>query len=201
MGREAGVVGGGGLAGRLGRMSLVDEIMGYNRAFVARGGYVSVETDRLPSKRLAVVTCMDTRLVELLPMAMNLRNGDAKMIKIAGAVVAHPYGSVMRSILVAVYDLGVEEVAVVGHHDCGMTGLSCERLVEKMRQRGISEQVLEGLEEGEMRRFLVGFESAEEGVRGSVGLIRGHPLLPRGVRVHGMLIDPRTGKLEVVGGE
>ena len=160
-----------------------------------------METDRLPSKRLAVVTCMDTRLVELLPMAMNLHNGDAKMIKIAGAVVAHPYGSVMRSILVAVYDLGVEEVAVVGHHDCGMTGLSCERLVEKMRQRGISEQVLEGLEEGEMRRFLVGFESAEEGVRGSVGLIRGHPLLPRGVRVHGMLIDPRTGKLEVVGGE
>jgi len=61
--------------------------------------------------------------------------------------------------------------------------------------------MLEGLEEGEMRRFLVGFESAEEGVRGSVGLIRGHPLLPRGVRVHGMLIDPRTGKLEVVGGE
>ena len=65
---------------------------------------------------------MDTRLVELLPKAMGIRNGDVKMIKIAGAVVSHPFGSVMRSILVAVYQLGADEIAVVGHHGCGMTG-------------------------------------------------------------------------------
>ena len=47
---------------------------------------------------------MDTRLTELLPRSMNLRNGDAKIIKSAGAVVTHPFGGIMRSIIIAVYE-------------------------------------------------------------------------------------------------
>ena len=49
---------------------------------------------------------------QLLPRAMDFRNGDVKVIKNAGAIVSHPFGSVMRSILVAVYELTVAEVAV-----------------------------------------------------------------------------------------
>ena len=70
--------------------------------------------------KMVIISCMDTRLVELLPKAMNMRNGDVKIIKVAGAVISHPFGSIMRSILVAVYELGADEVCVVGHHDCGM---------------------------------------------------------------------------------
>ena len=51
---------------------------------------------------MVIISCMDTRLVELLPKAMNMRNGDVKIIKVAGAVISHPFGSIMRSILVAV---------------------------------------------------------------------------------------------------
>ena len=106
-------------------MSILPEILEHNRRFVAEREYQRFETDRWPNKRIVVVTCMDTRLVELLPAAMDLRQGDAMVLKTAGAIVAHPFGSIMRSILVAVYDLGAEEIAVVGHHDCGMAGLSC----------------------------------------------------------------------------
>src|SRR5437870_12555832 len=112
-------------------MSILQEILTHNRAFVARREYVQFQTDRYPNKKIVVVTCMDTRLVELLPAAMNLRQGDAKFLKTAGAVVSHPFGGIMRSILVAVYDLGAEEIAVVGHHNCGMTGLSCARILDK----------------------------------------------------------------------
>ena len=65
---------------------------------------------------------MDTRLIELLPAALGIRNGDAKIIKNAGGVITHPYGSVMRSLLVAILELGVEEVMVIGHTDCGSAG-------------------------------------------------------------------------------
>lgn len=92
-------------------------LMEYNQRFVARKQYEPFLTDRFPYKKLVVVTCMDTRLTELLPMALDLKNGDAKIIKVAGAIVAHPFGSVMRSILVAVYGLGAEHIIVVGHHD------------------------------------------------------------------------------------
>src|SRR3982750_2015100 len=104
-------------------MSQLPEILAFNADFVASKAYESFLTDRYPDKKIVIVTCMDTRLTELLPKAMNLKNGDAKIIKIAGAVVAAPFGSVMRSILVAIYSLGAEEIYVVGHHDCGMTAL------------------------------------------------------------------------------
>src|SRR5580658_6982492 len=112
-------------------MSLLSEILAQNASFVERREYEPFRTDAFPDKKLVVLSCMDSRLVELLPRAMNLRNGDAKMIKNAGAIVSHPFGSVMRSILVAVYELMAAEVAVVGHHGCGMTGLSCERFLTK----------------------------------------------------------------------
>src|SRR5207249_9325659 len=109
-------------------MTILDDILTHNTSFVARREYEAFLTDRFPDKKLVILTCMDTRLIELLPRAMGVRNGDVKMIKNAGAIVSHPFGSVMRSILVAVYELGAAEVAVVGHHECGMTGLSCARV-------------------------------------------------------------------------
>ena len=42
---------------------------------------------------------MDTRLMELLPKALNLKNGDAKIVKNAGATIMHPFGSIIRSII------------------------------------------------------------------------------------------------------
>jgi carbonic anhydrase len=181
-------------------MSLIDEILTHNRSFVARKEYEAFRTDRFPNKKVAVVTCMDTRLVELLPRAMNLGQGDAKVIKAAGAVVSHPFGSVMRSILVAVYELNAAEVAVVGHYDCGMTGLDCARVLEKATARGVGPEVPETLRSAgiDLERWLAGFESPEIGVQSSVAMVRDHPLFPNDVPVHGLLIHPETGKLDLL---
>ena len=46
---------------------MIDEILEYNRRFVAEKRYERFITDKYPNKRIAIVTCMDTRLVELLP--------------------------------------------------------------------------------------------------------------------------------------
>src|SRR4029077_13024035 len=109
----------------------------HNRAFVHSKQYVPLETDQYPNKKVVVVTCMDTRLSELLPLAMDLRQGDAKILKTAGAVVAHPFGSIMKSILVAVYQLEVTDILIVGHHDCGMTSIRADNILKKARERGI----------------------------------------------------------------
>jgi carbonic anhydrase len=181
-------------------MSLISEMLEVNQAFVARRDYERFRTDQFPNKKLVILTCMDTRLVELLPRAMNVANGDVKMIKNAGAIVSHPFGSVMRSILVAVYELGAEEVAVVGHHGCGMTGLSCARVLDKAVARGVSEETLATLSNSgiDLKRWLTGFERVEDGVRQSVEAVRNHPLLPHGVPVHGLIICPETGKLDLL---
>lgn len=181
-------------------MSLVSDILEHNKQFVERKEYEPFLTDRFPNKRIVVLTCMDTRLVELLPRAMDLRNGDVKVIKNAGAIVSHPFGSVMRSILVAVYELQADEVAVVGHFDCGMAALRSDSILGKIRQRGVSDDVLSTLQNSgiDLNRWLTGFENIEEGVKQSVQIIRKHPLLPRQLPVHGMMIHPTTGELKLV---
>lgn len=82
---------------------MVEEIIAFNKQFVENKGYEKYITNKYPDKKLAILSCMDTRLTELLPAALGLRNGDAKIIKNAGAVISHPFGSVIRSLLVAIY--------------------------------------------------------------------------------------------------
>jgi len=181
-------------------MPLLNDILTHNAEFVARNGGAPFRTNPFPDKKLVVLTCMDTRLVELLPQAMSIRNGDVKLLKNAGAIVSHPFGSVMRSILVAVYELGAQEIAVVGHYGCGMAGLSCARIIDKAKARGVPENVFDTLSHSgiDLRAWLTGFDTPETGVRQSVGVIRNHPLLPPGLPVHGLMIDPDSGKLELL---
>ena len=93
---------------------MIEEILEYNRKFVEEKGYEPYVTSKYPDKKIAILTCMDTRLTSLLPAALGLKNGDVKMIKNAGGVITHPYGSVVRSLLVGILELGVEEVMVIG---------------------------------------------------------------------------------------
>lgn len=178
---------------------LLDEIIEYNRSFVEQNKFEPYLTSKFPDKKFVVLTCMDTRLIELLHASMNIKNGDVKMIKSAGGVVSTAFGGIMRSIIVAIYELGAEEVLVIGHYDCGMSNLNPLRMKEKFLERGIEERTLEILESSglHIERWLRGFEDVTESIKSSVSLIRNHPLVPQ-IPVHGLVIDPNTGKLDVV---
>ncbi|CAM5792469.1 MULTISPECIES: beta-class carbonic anhydrase [Brevibacillus] len=181
-------------------MNIIDEILAHNRAFIENKEYEKYQTTKFPDKRLVVLSCMDTRLEELLPKAMNLRNGDFKHVKSAGAVVSHPFGSIMRSILVAIYELNAEEVVVVGHYDCGMSVINADNMMAKMKARGITEETFNIIKHSGFRlhSWLRGFDHVEDSVKQSVEVIKNHPLLPKEVPVHGLLIDPVTGRLDRV---
>ncbi len=178
----------------------LEMILAYNEEFVTERTFEQYQYSRYPAKRMVIVTCMDARLSEMLPKAMNLQGGDAKIIKNAGGIVTQPFGNIMRSILVALYELGADEVFVIGHHECGMTGLDPELVMSHMRDRGISENTLTTLLNSgmDLKRWLTGFDSVWDSVANSVRIVRNHPLKPANVRVHGLIIDPQTGKLDVV---
>jgi len=178
----------------------LEEMLKYNEQFVAEKEYEQYKTDSFPNKRMVIFTCMESRLVELLPKALNIHNGDVKMLKNAGAIIRKPFDSIMKSILVAVYDLKAEEVTVVGHHDCGMSHVDPEALVEKMADQGVKKEMLQALEHAgiDFHEEFHGFDTVEESIQQSVEIIRNHPLLPSHVKVHGLVIDPGTGKVDVV---
>ncbi|MDF0728384.1 carbonic anhydrase [Cytobacillus sp. S13-E01] len=181
-------------------MRLLEEIIEHNRSFVEKEEFQKYQTTKFPDKRLVILSCMDTRLVELLPQALNLKNGDVKIIKNAGAIVAHPFGSIMRSILVAVYELNADEVCVIGHRDCGMSHLDSKKILDKIEARGVPTDKIDTLKYSgiDLHRWFEGFDSVEESVEFSVNMIKKHPLLPPSIPVHGLVIDPGTGNLDIV---
>ena len=122
---------------------IIEEIIKYNEEFVANKGYEKYLTSKYPDKKLAILSCMDTRLTELLPAALGLKNGDAKLIKNAGGLVISPFDSAMRSLLVAIYELGVEEIMVIAHSNCGACHMNGQQMKELMLKRGIHQDVID----------------------------------------------------------
>ncbi|MGL4391954.1 MAG: beta-class carbonic anhydrase [Fusobacteriaceae bacterium] len=178
----------------------LDAILADNKKFVEDKEYLKYHTTKAPDKKISVVACMDTRLTELLPRALNIKNGDAKLIKNAGGVVVHPFGSAMRSIIIGIYELGVEEVYVIPHYDCGICNLDAGNIIDKMVERGINEDLVKNLFNSgiDIKKWLHGFDDVEESLRTSIATIKNHPLMPKTIPVHGLIIDPETGKLDLI---
>ena len=176
---------------------MIDDILEFNRRFVEDRGYERYVTTKYPDKKLAIVTCMDTRLVELLPAALGIRNGDVKMIKNAGGMITGPFDSAVRSLLVGIVELGVEEVMVIGHTDCGVAHINAETMIRHLVQRGVSQDHIDmmcycGID---FEAWLRGFSCVEDSVTETVDLLRNHPLMPRDVTIRGYVIDTDTGAL------
>jgi len=56
-------------------MSQLQEILEFNKSFVQNKEYEKYKSTKYPDKKMVIFSCMDTRLTELLPRALNIRNG------------------------------------------------------------------------------------------------------------------------------
>ena len=179
---------------------MIEEILKFNEEFVAREDYKPFLTSKYPDKKIAIVTCMDTRLVQLLPAALGIKNGDVKMIKNAGGVITNPWDSTVRSLLVGIYELGVNEIMIIGHTECGVQGMDGKEMLHLMEERGIPAERIKLIKNCgiDLEKWLSGFEDTEKAVKDSVDLVRNHPLIPSDVKVAGYIMDSTTGKLTVI---
>lgn len=182
---------------------MIEEIQKHNEEFVRTKQYEKFATSKYPDKKIAIVTCMDTRLIELLPAALGFRNGDVKIIKNAGAAIVNPFDSTMRSLLIAVYELGVNEIMVIGHTGCGVEGMDAAEMLHLMKERGVSEEHITLMEHCgiNLKEWLHGFDDVDAAITETVDLIARHPLMPpTGVRVQGFVMDSYTGALRRING-
>lgn len=176
---------------------MIEEILKYNKQFVESEGYRKYLTDKYPDKKIAIVTCMDTRLVELLPAALGLKNGDVKIIKNAGGVITNPFDSTIRSLLVAIYELGVNEIMIIGHTECGVQGMDAEEMLHAMREKGVSQEHIKLMEHCgiDLRSWLHGFDDTASAILQTVDLVANHPLITPDITVRGYIMDSVTGQL------
>ncbi len=142
------------------------------------------ELTRWPTRRWAILACMDARLnVEL---TLRLRPGDAHVIRNAGGLVTQ---DALRSLLISIHVLGTREIAVIEHTDCGMLTLD-----EAATHRLIAERTgsdLSGLE-------LLSFRDLESNVRAQVDRLATCLLLPPDIPVTGFVYEVETGRLREI---
>ena len=103
-------------------MTEVDRLLTANAAHATTAPQ---HTDPRPSRRLAVVTCMDARID--VYAALGLGHGEAHVIRNAGGRVTE---DVLRSLALSCHVLGVDSVAVMQHTKCGLAGVTDEELRE-----------------------------------------------------------------------
>ena len=59
---------------------MIEKFVKFNNEFVEKKEYEKYVTSKYPDKKVAILSCMDTRLTELLPAALGIKNGDVKII-------------------------------------------------------------------------------------------------------------------------
>nr|WP_263312833.1 carbonic anhydrase [Mammaliicoccus sp. Marseille-Q6498] len=181
-------------------MPLLNDILNFNASFLDKKEFENFVTTKKPDAKAVLLTCMDTRLTELSTRALGFKNGDVKVVKNAGATISHPYGSTVRSLFVAIYALGAEEIIIMGHKDCGMGNLDVDTVIETMKNRGITEETLNTIQNSgiDIQQFLRGFDDVTQNVKSNIQTIYNHPLFDKSVPIHGLVIDPHDGSLELI---
>ncbi|MEV6425184.1 carbonic anhydrase [Streptomyces sp. NPDC051662] len=161
-------------------MSVTDEYLANNaKSAASYGGALPLP----PSRRLAVLACMDARLN--VYRILGLSNGEAHIIRNAGGVVTD---DVIRSLTISQRLLGTREIILIHHTDCGMltfTDDGFKRDIEAdtgIRPPWAAEA----------------FPDVEDDLRQSLRRITTNPFIPYTDAVRGFVFDVGNGRLKEV---
>jgi carbonic anhydrase len=163
-------------------MSVIDELLAANERYASALGEVA--TPALPpSRRVAIVTCMDARL--LPARFLGLEEGEAHVIRNAGGRTPEA----LRSLVISQRLLGTNAVAVIQHTDCGMLTFKNEDLYAKVKQ---------DLGEDASRIDFLPFADLEQNVRDDVAFLKDSPLIPDEIEIRGFVYHVHTRRLTPV---
>jgi carbonic anhydrase len=159
----------------------IDELVANNRAFAA--GLANRHLDVHPTRRLAIVTCMDSRLNVFA--ALGLSDGEAHVLRNAGGVITD---DVIRSLAISQRRLGTRDVMLIHHTDCGMQSLTDDGFRAELQQAT-----------GTAPSFAIeSFTDVDADVRQSILRVRRSAFLPHRDVVRGFVYDVDTHLLREI---
>ena len=136
-----------------------------------------------PSKRVAVLACMDARLIPTRVLGLN--EGEAHILRNAGGVVTD---DAIRSLAISQHRLGTEEIILLHHTDCGMSAFTDEDFAERLEEAS-----------GERPQWSAEtFSDVEQSVRDSIARLRESPFIPNKDSIRGFVYDVKTGELREI---
>ncbi|MGO2110610.1 MAG: beta-class carbonic anhydrase [Pseudoclavibacter sp.] len=160
--------------------STIDELVEHNREYAKtyRGDY-----PLRPSKEIAVVACMDSRLDVFAMLGLDL--GEAHIIRNAGGVITD---DMIRSLTISQRMLGTRAIVLIHHTNCGLNTFSEDEFDELLLR-----------ETGARAHWKAeSFRDVDMSVRESIRRITQSPFVPHTGEVRGFVVDVETGELREV---
>jgi carbonic anhydrase len=162
-------------------MTVTDELIRANEAYAS--GFDKGDLPTPPSKRVAVIACMDARLIP--SRILGLEEGDAHVIRNAGGLAK----DALRSLVISQQLLGTQEVVILHHTDCGMLTFQNEDVYAKVRESlGADASGIDFLP----------FPDLDQSVRDDIAFLKESPLIPDGISIRGFVYDVHDGTLREV---
>ncbi len=156
-------------------MTTIDDLLAHNLAYAE--GSTADHLDVHPRKRLAIVTCMDSRIDVFA--ALGLGVGEAHILRNAGGVITD---DVIRSLAISQRKLGTREVMLIHHTDCGMQTLTDDGFRAELQEAT-----------GTAPAFAIeSFTDAAADVRQSILRVRRSDFVPHRDVVRGFVYDVDT---------
>ena len=160
---------------------MIDDLVANNTTFAA--ALPARHLDVRPKRRLAIVTCMDSRLDVFA--ALGLQSGEAHVLRNAGGVITD---DVIRSLAVSQRRLGTREVMLIHHNDCGL---------QQLTDDGFRAELQEAT--GVAPAFAIeSFTDLDADVSQSILRVRRSPFVLHTDRVRGFVYDVDTHRLREV---
>lgn len=162
-------------------MPFISQLLENNRAFA--DSLPEQHLDVRPSKQLAIVTCMDSRLDVFA--ALGLEDGQAHILRNAGGVITD---DVIRSLAISQRQLGTREVMLIHHNNCGMQTITDDGFrAELQAATGVAPAFA-----------IESFTDVEADVRQSILRVRRSVFIPYRDVVRGFVYDVNTHRLHEV---
>ncbi len=162
-------------------MEGIDELLENNRTFAA--SLPEQHFDVRPSRKLTIVTCMDSRLDVF--QALGLDIGEAHILRNAGGVIT---SDMIRSIAISQRKLGTEEIMLIHHTNCGMQTITDDGFRAELQEAT-----------GVAPAFAIeSFIDLDSDVRQSILRVRRSDFIPHRDNVRGFIYDVDTHALREV---
>lgn len=155
------------------------------------------------NKKALLLTDIEHGVEAIMQQVTSFQPENLLTIQSFGSIISHPYGDIMRSVIIAIYQENVEEIFVLGTKDNSNVSINVLNQLESEKAKiqtldYLFQYSIPEFKGGKVREWLIGKENGSDNIEKSVHIIRNHPLIPSYVKVRGYILSNLGGEFSIV---
>jgi len=154
-------------------------------------------------EKVLIITGFNSSLHAIYQSITKREQEDMIVLSSYNAELSQTYSCMIRSIIMLVLSEQIDEIYFIGEKSNNDLLLNEEELLARMREKGVNTNILSTLNYlqvggGNVIKWLTGENNMETIIKKNMNLVQMHPLIPKSIAVHGVVVDTKTNHIEMV---